>query len=250
MSESAGLQRAAAAIAKARRLAVLSGAGVSAESGVPTFRDGDGWWQGHRVEDLATPEAFARNPRRVWHFYHARREQLRNIQPNPGHYSLVRLEEWFGENMLLATQNIDGLHTLAGNQRVAELHGNIRRTRCLQCGVIEDRGLEALAAEPPCPGCGGQLRPDVVWFHEPLNERVVGSVFTAAENCDCLLVVGTSAVVFPAATMIPLARQTGGVVIEINLTPTAASRYADIGLYGSSGELLPLLCEEAGIHHA
>lgn len=243
------LQRAAAAIAKATRVAVLTGAGVSAESGVPTFRDRDGWWQGQRVEELATPEAFARDPRRVWQFYHARREQLRSIQPNPGHYALVLLEKWFGGNMILATQNVDGLHTLAGSQQVAELHGNLRRTRCLQCRVIDDCGLEELAAEPHCPRCGGRLRPDVVWFHEPLEERVVSAVFAAAESCDCFLVVGTSAVVFPAATMIPLARQSGGVVIEINLTPTAASRYADIGLYGRSGEILPLLCEEAGIHH-
>ena len=169
------LARAAELVRQAQRVVVLTGAGVSAESGVPTFRGGGGLWENQRVEDVATPEAFRRNPALVWRFYNARRAGLRAVQPNPGHQALVRLEERLGPgNFTLITQNIDGLHRAAGSQRVLEIHGNLRRVRCSKadCDFRADRGLEELPELPPCPACGQLLRPDIVWFHEMLPEAV------------------------------------------------------------------------------
>jgi NAD-dependent deacetylase len=222
---------------------VLTGAGVSAESGVPTFRGSEGLWEGHRIEDVASPEGFRRNPALVWQFYNARRANLRQVEPNPGHYALAELEQRWADRFTLVTQNVDGLHHVAGNRRVLELHGNLRRTRCLGCGEIRDRGLEQLEALPRCPRCGGPLRPDIVWFGEPLPEEIWEAAVWAAHSCDLLLVVGTSAVVYPAASLIPIAKR--GVpaarVVEINLTQTEATAQADLGLYGPSGVILPQL---------
>jgi NAD-dependent deacetylase len=234
------LEKAAQGLRSARRVAVLTGAGVSAESGVPTFRASDGLWEGHRIEDVATPEGFHRDPELVWRFYNARRDNLSRVQPNPGHYALAALQDRF-EKFTLATQNVDGLHLAAGNRDVLELHGNVRRTRCLGCKQIEDRGLEVLSDKPCCPHCGHFLRPDIVWFGEMLPVGVLEAASAAAESCDALLVVGTSAVVYPAAGMIPLAKDNHAMVIEVNLTPTEASLWVDVGLYGPSGEVLPKL---------
>lgn len=238
------LARAAEALKWATRVAVLTGAGVSAESGVPTFRASDGLWEGHRIEDVATPSGFQRNPELVWRFYNGRRENVQRVNPNPGHYALAKLEERYGDGFTLATQNVDGLHQTAGNRNVLEVHGSLRRTRCLGCERVEDRGLEPLGDRPVCPHCGEFLRPAIVWFHEALPEDVWMQAMEAAQECDVLLVVGTSAVVYPAANMIPIAKRgksPGATVIECNLTRTTASEQADIGLYGPSGETLPEL---------
>jgi NAD-dependent deacetylase len=246
----AALDRAADALRSAARVAVLTGAGVSAESGVPTFRAADGLWEGHPIEEVATPFGFRANPRLVWQFYNARRANVRTVKPNPGHHALAAMERRWGDGFDLVTQNVDGLHRAAGSTRVHEIHGSLYRTRCTACAAVADRGLEPLAELPACPDCGGLLRPDIVWFHEPLPDDVWWESQRAAGACDVLLVVGTSAVVYPAASLIPIAKRTkspGATVIECNLDRTEASTLADVGLYGPSGQTLPKLCERLGI---
>ena len=242
------LDRAADWLRAAERVCVLTGAGVSAESGVPTFRASDGLWEGHRIEDVASPDGFERDPGLVWQFYNARRTNVRTVKPNPGHHALVKLEQRFGDGFALVTQNVDGLHRAAGGRNVLELHGSLHRTRCLTCEEVRDRGLEPLADHPLCE-CGGRLRPDIVWFHEGLPEDIWEAAMTAAHECEVFLVVGTSAVVHPAASLVPIAKRgksPGATVIEVNLTRTEASEYADIGLYGPSGQVLPKLVEKLG----
>lgn len=240
----AELTRAAAALKHATKVTVLTGAGVSAESGVPTFRASDGLWEGHRVEDVATPMAFEANPELVWRFYNGRRVNVAKVSPNPGHLALVELENRYGDGFAIATQNVDGLHQRAGSKNVFEVHGSLRRTRCVNCEKVEDRGLDDLGNRPLCDHCGGFLRPDIVWFNEPLPTGVWRRATCAAEECDVFLVIGTSAVVYPAAGLIHMskrARSPGATVIECNLDRTAASEQADIGLYGPSGVTLPRL---------
>ncbi|MBY0514862.1 MAG: NAD-dependent deacylase [Gemmataceae bacterium] len=239
------LERAADALRRAARVCVLTGAGVSAESGVPTFRASDGLWEGHRIEDVASPFGFQRDPRLVWDFYNARRANVKTVTPNPGHHALVALGDRFGPNFTLVTQNVDGLHRVAGSRNLLEIHGSLYRTRCTGCRAVADRGLDPLPELPHCE-CGALLRPDIVWFHEMLPEDVWEAAQEAAAACDVLLVVGTSAVVHPAASLIPIAQRSkspGATVIEVNLTETEASRYAAIGLYGPSGQVLPRLVE-------
>ncbi len=241
--------RAAHLLRLADRVCVLTGAGVSAESGVPTFRASDGLWEGHKIEDVASPEGFKRDPELVWQFYNARRANVATVKPNPGHHALVKLEGLWGDRFTLVTQNVDGLHRAAGSRNVLELHGSLRRTRCLSCHMIDDRGLEPLGDFPECPHCLGHLRPDIVWFGEMLPEDVLHAATLAASACDVFLVVGTSAVVHPAASLIPLAKRSrtpGAKVIEVNLQETEASRLADVGLYGPSGVVLPRLVERLG----
>lgn len=238
----AALKRAAAILRTSEEVAVLTGAGVSAESGVPTFRGADGLWEGNRVEDVATPHAFQRDPKLVWRFYNARRAKLRTVRPNPGHHALARLEQRMPAGRLtLITQNVDGLHRAAGSRRVLELHGNLARVRCTGCGVVEDRGGQELGDLPHCAACRQMLRPDIVWFYEALPEDIWAEAEAAAGRCQCFLVVGTSAIVYPAAGLIDVARCSGAKVIEVNLTATAASEAADVGLYGPSGQILPRL---------
>src|SRR5262245_44808378 len=213
------LAQAARALGKAGRVCVLTGAGVSAESGVPTFRASDGLWEGHRIEDVASPEGFDRDPQLVWQFYNMRRANVKTVNPNPGHHALVKLEERWGDRFTLVTQNVDGLHREAGSRNLLEIHGNLRRTRCLGCYEITDRGLESLGDSPQCPNCHGRLRPDIVWFGEGLPTDVWEAAVVAAFECDVMLVVGTSAVVHPAASLIPIAKRgKGAKVIEVNLT--------------------------------
>jgi NAD-dependent deacetylase len=238
------LAEAAAMVRDAERVAVLTGAGVSAESGVATFRGSGGLWEGHRIEEVATPFAFRREPSLVWRFYNARRANLRTVQPNPGHHALAALERRLGPGRFtLITQNVDGLHRAAGSQRVLELHGNLARVRCTGCHVVTDRGNEVLDDLPKCPACQALLRPDIVWFHEPLPEAVWEEAMTATYQCGCFLVVGTSAVVYPAAGLIDVARAGRARVVEVNLTETEASRRVDLSLFGPSGEVLPRLVE-------
>ena len=235
------LDRAAEIVRAAGRVVVLSGAGVSAESGVPTFRGASGLWEGHAVTEVATPTAFARDPELVWRFYNARRAEMKAVAPNPGHVALAALERRFANRFALATQNIDGLHQAAGSRNVLELHGRMSRVRCTACSYLADRPGEDLPDLPRCPECGSMLRPDVVWFEEMLPHGVWREAFEAAEACDCFLVVGTSAVVFPAAGLIEVAGIARARILEFNLERTAASSRVDLGLYGPSGQTLPEL---------
>jgi NAD-dependent deacetylase len=218
---------------------------VSAESGVNTFRGAGGLWEGHRVEDVATPEAFARDPAFVWRFYNQRRTALRTIQPNPGHVALAAMERrWGVDRFTLVTQNVDGLHRMAGSETVLEIHGNLRRVRCTGCTTVKDRGLEPLEDLPLCADCGSLLRPDVVWFHEALPEAVWRAAAEALSSCGCLLVVGTSAVVYPAAGLIDAALELGKKVVEVNPEPAAQGDV--IRLSGPSGQILPALLRLLG----
>ncbi len=243
------LDRATAALRAANRVAVLTGAGISAESGVATFRGAGGLWEGHRVEEVATPQAFQRDPNLVWRFYNLRRAALRTVQPNPGHRALATLENhYISDRFAVVTQNIDGLHRAAGSRNIFELHGNLARVRCTGCARVDDRGLEPLPDMPECSSCSALLRPDVVWFHEMLPEDIWRSACAAVSECRCLLVVGTSALVFPAAGLIDMAHAVGATVVEINLEPTAASARRNVlGLYGPSGDLLPRLVSRLGL---
>lgn len=237
------LDEAAELLRIARRLAVVTGAGISAESGLATFRGAGGLWEGRRVEDVATPRAFERDHALVWRFYNLRRANLAEAAPNRGHYALVELEKRFSDGFTLITQNVDGLHQLAGSKNVLEIHGAIRRVRCSSCYFKEDRGCEPLPDLPRCQ-CGALLRPDVVWFEEMLPPGVWARAERAVENCDCLLVVGTSAIVYPAAGLIERAQSCGAKAIEVNLNATEATASVDIALHGPSGTILPELVKQ------
>ena len=235
-----------AALRAARFVAVLTGAGVSAESGVPTFRDAQtGLWAKFDPQELATPAAFARNPKRVWDWYAMRRAMVGRVAPNAAHVALARLEQRVPEFALL-TQNVDGLHQRAGSVKVVELHGNITRVRCSREGTRVARWDDNDADVPPrCAACGAFLRPDVVWFEETLPEDALAAAEDAANRCDMLLVVGTSAEVYPAAALPALARRRGARVIEINTETTPLSAHADHTLRGPAGVVLPALVAAA-----
>jgi NAD-dependent deacetylase len=233
------LEQAALLLRAARRVAVLTGAGISAESGLATFRGAGGLWEGQRVEDVATPRAFRADPALVWRFYNLRRASLALVKPNPGHDALAHLEKLRGNDFTLVTQNVDGLHQLAGNKNVLEIHGTIRRVRCTSCEFIENRGTEALPDLPKCDQCGSLLRPDVVWFEEMLPEHVWDQAEQAVRHCQCLIVVGTSAQVYPAAGLIDMAQENHAKVIEINLNTTPATSLVHLSLQGPSGKILP-----------
>jgi NAD-dependent deacetylase len=228
-------------LARAQRVVVLTGAGISAESGVPTFRGEGGLWRHYRAVDLATPQAFARDPRLVWEFYNWRREVLSPLKPNPGHTALVKLEQKVAQFTLI-TQNIDGLHELAGSRNILELHGNIWHVRCVGCGmVVEDRS--ALPAMPKCGGCGELLRPHVVWFGESLDPSILTMAYEAVQRAEVMMTIGTSGTVEPAASMGMMARRKGAYLVEINLEPTPFTTLYDTSILGKSGEILPMICE-------
>jgi NAD-dependent deacetylase len=221
-------------------IAVLTGAGVSAESGVPTFRGANGLWNRQRVENLATPEAFARDPRLVWEWYNWRRSVLAEVKPNPGHYALAELEKR-SPSFTLITQNVDGLHESAGSRNVLRLHGSIWMVRCLDCHRETMDNRVPLPEIPPRCACGGLLRPGVVWFGEPLPHQVWQEAEAAARSADLFLVIGTSAVVYPAAGLAQIAKSAGARVVEINIEETPLTGAIDKFLRGPSGELLPQL---------
>ncbi len=225
---------------QAQSVAVLTGAGVSAESGVPTFRGPEGLWKKFRPEELATFDAFRRNPKLVWEWYEYRRSLIREISPNPGHYALAELEAMVADFWLI-TQNVDGLHRRAGSRNVLELHGNIMRNRCARCGaVVEELAIGPESGLPQC-SCGGLLRPDVVWFGECLPERTWEKAVAAAHRAEVFFSIGTSAVVYPAASLPLEAKGSGAYVVEINFEPTPLSSVVDEAIQGKSGEVLPLL---------
>lgn len=227
-------------LGQAKRVTVLTGAGISAESGVPTFRGEGGLWRQYRAMDLATPEAFSRDPKLVWEFYGWRREMLSPLSPNPGHYALAELERRIPD-LTLITQNIDGLHAKAGSEKIIELHGNIWWVRCTRCeSLVEDRRVP-LPEMPVCEKCNSLLRPHVVWFGEMLDHRILDSAFEAISNCDVMIVVGTSGTVQPAASMGIQAKSSGATVAEINLEPTPYSGVYQFSISGKSGEILPQL---------
>jgi NAD-dependent deacetylase len=210
-----------------RSLAVLTGAGISAESGVPTFRGPGGLWRTCRAEDLATPHAFARDPRLVWEWYDWRRGLVAACKPNPAHYTLAEMESHFDDSSLI-TQNVDGLHHLAGSRNLVELHGNIWTMRCTRncCPPWEDRTVPLPEIPPHCPRCGALARPDVVWFGESLPGPALEAAFGAAQRCQVMLVIGTSALVQPAASLPLMAVQRRATLVEINPEPTPLSEYA------------------------
>ena len=229
-------------LAESKHVAVLTGAGVSAESGVPTFRGEEGLWKGFRATDLATPQAFARDPRLVWNFYNWRRNLLAPLHPNPAHKALVRLEEKVSYFSLI-TQNIDDLHRRAGSDNIIELHGNIWMVRCTACQEVNRNDEVPLPDLPSCAECGGLLRPHVVWFGEQLDPDILDRAVAATRSCDTMLVIGTSAVVQPAASLALLAREEGARVVEINLELTPYSPQLDLAIQGKAGEILPKLVE-------
>jgi NAD-dependent deacetylase len=235
------IERAAEMLRKAGRVAVLTGAGISAESGVPTFRGPDGLWRRCRAEDLATPEAFARDPKLVWEWYDWRRGKIAGVGPNPGHDTLAKWETRFPAFTLI-TQNVDGLHAKAGSKNILELHGNIWKTRCTAEGTIAEHFDVPITNIPPrCPSCGALLRPHIVWFGEMLDRAVIDRAFAESAASDVMLVVGTSALVQPAASLPYHAAASGAKVIEINPDATPLSPEATISLRGKAGDILPLI---------
>jgi NAD-dependent deacetylase len=230
-----------AALRDARHVCVLTGAGVSAESGVPTFREAqDALWAEYRAEDLATPEAFLADPALIWRWYRWRRDLVANVEPNPGHVALARLAELV-PRLTLVTQNVDNLHQYAGSHDVIEFHGNIFIDRCFADGSVHiaDDTLDV----PTCPDCGGHLRPGVVWFGEAIPESALNESWAAAADCDVFLSVGTSSLVYPAAGLADVASQNGAVVAEVNPNPTVHASQFDFVLAGKSGNVLPELVD-------
>jgi NAD-dependent deacetylase len=226
-----------------KRVVVLTGAGISAESGVPTFRGESGLWRQYRPEELATPGAFARDPKLVWEWYDWRRGLIGACQPNPAHQTLAQMEAKLPDFTLI-TQNVDGLHHLAGSQPVLELHGNIWRMRCIRERTKHvDRTTPLPELPPRCANCGALLRPDVVWFGEALPADVLEAAFAAAGACEIMLVIGTSAIVQPAATLPLIAKQNGAALVEINPQPTPLSDYVDLSLRQPAARALPQLWE-------
>ena len=230
---------------RAQKLVALTGAGISAESGLSTFRDAQtGLWSKFRPEELATAEAFERDPKFVQDWYAWRRENALEAQPNAGHLALAEMEKRAPE-LLLVTQNVDGLHVRAGSKRMVELHGNIHRFRCFESDCPSDNfDIE----NGRCRSCGGHLRPDVVWFGEMLPTDALETAITAAENCDVFFSIGTSSVVYPAADLWRRAKDNGATVIEINKDPTPLTPLADYSFLGKAGEILPALVDQIWIH--
>jgi NAD-dependent deacetylase len=227
------LRSAAEALASARHVCILTGAGISAESGIPTFREAlTGLWENFRAEELATPEAFERDPAFVWKWYEWRRQLIRQAIPNAGHLALAA--------------NVDGLHQRAGSADVIEYHGNILRDRCLTEQVVAERSRDVGGELPRCASCGGLLRPDVVWFGEMIPREAMLIADSAAEDCDAFLSVGTSSLVYPAAGLAETALGRGVPVIEVNPNPTELTPHAGTVLSGPAGVVLPALLKMLG----
>jgi NAD-dependent deacetylase len=224
------------------QIVVLTGAGISAESGVPTFRDADGLWEGHHVEDVATPEAFERDRATVQRFYDARRAALAGVEPNPAHHALAELERAVGEELLVITQNIDDLHERAGSRNVLHMHGELRKALCRACDGRFTWDRELLD-EPDCPGCGvAELRPDVVWFGEMPYE--LDRIAAALSKADLFVSIGTSGAVYPAAGFVQHALMYGARTLELNLEPSEGTHLFHEARHGRAGDLVPVWVRE------
>jgi NAD-dependent deacetylase len=230
-------------LAGVSNIVILTGAGVSAESGLATFRGADGLWEGHRVEDVATPEAFSRDPELVHAFYNARRAKLGTVEPNAAHKALARLDEEWPGDLLLITQNVDDLHERGGSKRLIHMHGEVRKGWCLAC---DERFAwdGAMGEGTSCPGCGatGRMRPDIVWFGEMPYD--MGRIDEALQRCDLFVSIGTSGAVYPAAGFVQTARYRGARTLEINLVPSAGSFLFDESRIGKAGDLVPQWVDE------
>jgi NAD-dependent deacetylase len=240
MSRESNIQTVKNRFARVRTVTVLTGAGISADSGVPTFRGADGLWRNFRAEDLATPEAFARSPRLVWEWYNWRRELIATTRPNLAHMAIADLERRM-ERFWLITQNVDGLHGAAGSRKLSEIHGNIWRVRCTKCGHIAENREVPIALLPQCSACHGLLRPHIVWFGESLDPEDIRQSYKALESCEVLLIVGTSGIVYPAASYASIAKAAGAFVVEVNLDPTPNANLVDVSLQGRAKDLVPAL---------
>ena len=227
-------------ISNASSIAVLTGAGISADSGVPTFRGEDGLWRRFRAEDLATPEAFRRDPVLVWEWYNWRREIMATKNPNAAHHALVKLERQT-RSFTLITQNVDGLHAKAGSKNITEIHGNIWKTRCTVCGDVSHNFDVPITILPHCKKCNGLLRPHIVWFGESLDPADIKRSMDAMHTCEVLLVIGTSGIVQPAASFVSTAKGAGAYVVEINIEETPNSCLVDEVLVGRASDVVPLL---------
>jgi NAD-dependent deacetylase len=232
-------------------LLVLTGAGVSAESGVPTFRGMDGLWENHPIEDVASPQGFVKDPALVWRFYSQRRQGAAGVHPNPGHDALVAWERHLSDRFLLATQNVDGLHRRAGSQRLVEMHGNLFKSRCSQCkrSPFDDTTVYPTGTVPACDSCGGKLRPHIVWFGEYLAPEDMRRIESFAQRASSsggrfvFLAAGTSGVVYPAAGIVDRVREAGGETWLVNLDPAENSGRVEHNVTGRSGEVLPKLAK-------
>ena len=236
------LREAAQMLSRSTRVAVLTGAGISAESGVPTFRGEGGFWRGRSAMELATPEAFRHDPEGVWEFYRFRIAGLEGVRPNAGHRALAELEE-LCDRFWLITQNVDGLHRAAGSRNVIELHGTLASARCQSCSYRCPSDELPDQPVPVCPTCGNRLRPAVVWFGESLPGQALAEAEEAIDDCELMLVVGTSGVVQPASSFARWARSRGARVVEVNLESTPISDVSDVSLFGPAGVILPRLVE-------
>ena len=234
------------AVRDASHVCVLTGSGISAESGVPTFREAQtGLWEQYDPHELATPDAFRRDPALVWRWYRWRRDLVAGVEPNAGHHALVTLAGLVPQ-LSIITQNVDGLHQRAGSESVIEFHGNLFEDRCFVEGCIVSNA-DMSAEVPVCPGCGGMLRPGVVWFGEAIPESAMHAAAAAVSGCDLFFSIGTSALVWPAAGLADAARQQGACVVEINLDTTPLSSRTDYCLSGKSGTILPELVDCLGV---
>jgi len=224
------------------RIVILTGAGISAESGIDTFRSAGGLWEQHRVEDVATPEGFARNPNLVLGFYDMRREALATVAPNPAHMALARLEREYRGDLLLVTQNVDDLHERGGSARVLHMHGELKSALCTSCET-RSPWLATMLNRPPCPVCrAATLRPDVVWFGEMPYQ--MGRIYQALETCDLFVSIGTSGAVYPAAGFVQEARAAGARTLELNLEPSEGSAFFHEACHGPASVVVPDWVEE------
>jgi NAD-dependent deacetylase len=238
-----GIRQVADRIKGAARVVVLTGAGISQESGVPTFRGADGLWQNFRAEDLATLEAFEKDPVLVWQWYDWRRSLIKPLKPNAAHYALADLEKRT-KDFTLVTQNVDGLHKDAGSEHPIEMHGTLWGVRCTKCHKSFENRDVPIHIPPKCEACGGLLRPAVVWFGEALDQEILYEIYHCLERAQAMLVVGTSGAVQPAASFGLAAKRAGAFVAEVNRSKTPQSGFFDVSLQGKAGELLPKLVEQ------
>lgn len=231
-------------LSEAERIVFFTGAGISAESGISTFRGKDGIWNKLKPEELASFDAFLRNPELVWEWYQYRRKIVNEAQPNSGHLAIAEFEKYY-KDVSVVTQNVDNLHRRAGSSNVYELHGNIERNYCINCRTFYNKeDLQFSGKIPVCKSCGGLIRPDVVWFGEFLPEDIFNDGESKAIHSDICFVVGTSAIVYPAANIPILAKRSGSFLVEVNIEETELTYFADYSLFGPSGKILPQILEE------